>query len=106
MSEPVIVKERSKDQEGGKYTQDVMTSRHHLTADEPESFGSADLGPTPLNISARRWARARQSLCACILSAKAGRLIIWPVRLAIQKPPLAISRPKMSSPALSRLRTT
>ena len=47
MSEPVIVKERSKDQEGGKYTQDVMTSRHHLTADEPESFGSADLGPTP-----------------------------------------------------------
>ena len=47
MSEPVIVKERSKDQEGGKYTQDVMTSRHHLLADEPESYGSADLGPTP-----------------------------------------------------------
>ena len=43
MSEPVIVKERA----GGKYTQDVMTSRHHLYADEPASYGSADLGPTP-----------------------------------------------------------
>lgn len=43
MSEPVIVKERA----GGQYTQDVMTSRHHLYADEPASMGSADLGPTP-----------------------------------------------------------
>ena len=43
MSDPVIVKERL----GGKYTQDVLTSRHHLLADEPESYGSADLGPTP-----------------------------------------------------------
>ncbi len=43
MAEPVIVKERP----GGKYTNDVMTSRHHLYADEPESLGSADLGPTP-----------------------------------------------------------
>lgn len=44
---PVIVKERAKDQGGGIYTQDVVTSRHHLLADEPESYGSADLGPTP-----------------------------------------------------------
>ena len=43
MSEPVIVKERL----GGKYTNDVMTSRHHLFADEPADFGSADMGPTP-----------------------------------------------------------
>lgn len=43
MSEAVIVKERA----GGKYTQDVLTSRHHLYADEPASYGSADLGPTP-----------------------------------------------------------
>lgn len=43
MSEPVIVQERA----GGKYTQDVITSRHHLYADEPASYGSADLGPTP-----------------------------------------------------------
>lgn len=43
MADPVIVKERP----GGKYTQDVMTSRHHLYADEPASYGSADLGPTP-----------------------------------------------------------
>ena len=41
--DPVIVKERL----GGKYTQDVLTSRHQLLADEPESYGSADLGPTP-----------------------------------------------------------
>ncbi len=43
MADPVIVKERA----GGKYTQDVITSRHHLYADEPASYGSADLGPTP-----------------------------------------------------------
>jgi putative redox protein len=43
MADPVIVKERA----GGKYTQDVLTSRHHLYADEPASYGSADLGPTP-----------------------------------------------------------
>ncbi len=43
MADPVIVKERP----GGKYTQDVMTSRHHLYADEPMELGSADLGPTP-----------------------------------------------------------
>ncbi len=43
MAQPVIVKERP----GGIYTNDVMTGRHHLYADEPETFGSADLGPTP-----------------------------------------------------------
>lgn len=43
MADPVIVRERP----GGKYTQDVLTSRHHLFADEPETFGSADIGPTP-----------------------------------------------------------
>jgi len=43
MSEPVIVRERP----GGVYTNDVMTSRHHLYADEPADLGSADLGPTP-----------------------------------------------------------
>jgi len=43
MTEPVIVKERS----GGIYTNDVLTSRHHLYADEPSDLGSADLGPTP-----------------------------------------------------------
>ena len=43
MSNPVTVRERP----GGIYTNDVITGRHHLYADEPESFGSADLGPTP-----------------------------------------------------------
>ncbi|MGJ8561964.1 MAG: OsmC family protein [Alphaproteobacteria bacterium] len=43
MSEPVTVKERA----GGLYTNDVVTSRHHLYADEPVELGSADLGPTP-----------------------------------------------------------
>jgi len=43
MTEPVIVKERS----GGIYTNDVLTSRHHLYADEPSDLGSADLGPSP-----------------------------------------------------------
>lgn len=43
MTEPVIVKERP----GGKYTLDVNNGRHHLYADEPLKFGSADLGPTP-----------------------------------------------------------
>jgi len=43
MPNPVTVRERP----GGIYTNDVITGRHHLYADEPESFGSADLGPTP-----------------------------------------------------------
>ena len=43
MSETVTVNERT----GGKYTNDVKTSRHHLYADEPADLGSADLGPTP-----------------------------------------------------------
>ena len=43
MSETVTVRER----EGGVYTNDVLTSRHHLYADEPLELGSADLGPTP-----------------------------------------------------------
>ena len=42
MAETVTVKERS----GGIYTNDMQTSRHHLYADEPESMGGADLGPT------------------------------------------------------------
>ena len=47
MANPVIVRERPQDQGGGKYTQDVITPRHQLLADEPVSYGSADLGPTP-----------------------------------------------------------
>ncbi|WP_371396950.1 OsmC family protein [Fretibacter rubidus] len=43
MTEMVTVSER----EGGKYTNDVRTSRHHLYADEPVPLGSSDLGPTP-----------------------------------------------------------
>jgi len=43
MSESIMVSER----EGGKYTNDVRSSRHQLYADEPAEFGSADLGPTP-----------------------------------------------------------
>lgn len=43
---PVIVKER----EGGIYTQDVITQNHHFYADEPESYGSADLGPAPYEL--------------------------------------------------------
>lgn len=43
MSETVQVSER----EGGIYTNDVRTSRHHLYVDEPADLGSADLGPTP-----------------------------------------------------------
>lgn len=43
MTEMVTVSER----DGGKYTNDVRTSRHHLYADEPAALGSSDLGPTP-----------------------------------------------------------
>jgi len=43
MAEIITVSERP----GGKYTNDVRSSRHHLYADEPADFGSADLGPTP-----------------------------------------------------------
>ncbi|PHR91371.1 MAG: osmotically inducible protein OsmC [Robiginitomaculum sp.] len=43
MGNSVTVKERA----GGLYTQDVLARHHHLYADEPESLGSADLGPTP-----------------------------------------------------------
>lgn len=43
MGTHVIVKERA----GGIYTQDVHARNHHVLADEPESLGSADLGPTP-----------------------------------------------------------
>lgn len=43
MTQPVTVTERP----GGKYTLDVKNGRHHLYADEPLKFGSADLGPSP-----------------------------------------------------------
>ena len=43
MTDIITVSERP----GGKYTNDVRSSRHHLYADEPIEFGSADLGPTP-----------------------------------------------------------
>jgi len=43
MGTQVLVKERL----GGIYTQDVFAREHRLLADEPESYGSADLGPTP-----------------------------------------------------------
>lgn len=43
MHETITVSERP----GGKYTNDVKSSRHHLLADEPVDLGSADLGPTP-----------------------------------------------------------
>jgi len=46
MVESVIVKERP----GGIYTQDVLTERHHLFADEPASYGSADIGPSPYEL--------------------------------------------------------
>jgi len=43
MASPVTVTERP----GGKYTLDVDNGRHKLYADEPLSYGSADLGPSP-----------------------------------------------------------
>ncbi len=43
MTEPVTVRERP----GGIYTNDVLTTRHHLFADEPVALGGADIGPTP-----------------------------------------------------------
>lgn len=43
MTQPVTVTERP----GGKYTLDVDNGRHKLYADEPLSYGSADLGPSP-----------------------------------------------------------
>ena len=43
MADPVTVTERPV----GKYTLDVKNGRHHLFADEPLSFGSADIGPSP-----------------------------------------------------------
>ncbi len=32
---------------GDRYTQSVETGRHRLLADEPESVGGADRGPSP-----------------------------------------------------------
>jgi putative redox protein len=46
MGTHVMVKERA----GGIYTQDVQARNHHILADEPESLGSADLGPTPYEL--------------------------------------------------------
>ncbi|MEP1230904.1 MAG: OsmC family protein [Litorimonas sp.] len=47
MAEPILVKERL----GGKYTQAVSTTRdHHFFADEPVSYGSSDLGPSPFEL--------------------------------------------------------
>jgi len=43
MGNMVTVKERA----GGIYTQDVLARGHRLYADEPESLGGADLGPSP-----------------------------------------------------------
>ena len=43
MGTHVKVRERA----GGIYTQDILARDHHVFADEPESLGSADLGPTP-----------------------------------------------------------
>ncbi len=43
MGNKVTVQERA----GGIYTQDVIARSHKLYADEPESIGGADLGPTP-----------------------------------------------------------
>ncbi len=48
MSESVIVSERA----GGKYTNEARVRDHHLYIDEPLSFGSADLGPTPIELLA------------------------------------------------------
>ena len=43
MAETIRISERA----GGKYTNDVRSSRHHAYADEPEALGGSDLGPTP-----------------------------------------------------------
>lgn len=43
MADTITVSERP----GGKYTNDVKSSRHHLYADEPLDYGSADMGPSP-----------------------------------------------------------
>ena len=49
MAEAINVKERL----GGKYTQDVTSTRgHHIYADEPISFGSSDLGLSPFEFLA------------------------------------------------------
>jgi len=32
---------------GGKFTQEVLTGRHSLVADEPQSYGGDDAGPSP-----------------------------------------------------------
>ncbi len=48
MAETITVSERP----GGKYTNDVKSSRHQLLADEPLEFGSADLGPSPFELVA------------------------------------------------------
>lgn len=43
MANSVTVRERK----GGIYTQDIIARDHRLYADEPENYGSADLGPAP-----------------------------------------------------------
>ena len=39
-----------KERLGGIYTQDVKMRDHHVLSDEPESYGSADLGATPYEL--------------------------------------------------------
>ncbi len=46
MGNKVTVKERA----GGVYTQDVLARGHRLYADEPESLGGSDLGPSPFEL--------------------------------------------------------
>lgn len=48
MTEVITVSERDTTYGlGGPYTNDVYSTRHALTADEPEALGGDDLGPTP-----------------------------------------------------------
>lgn len=46
MHETITISERP----GGKYTNDVRSSRHHFYADEPVDLGGSDLGPTPYEL--------------------------------------------------------
>lgn len=45
MSESVVVAENGK----GRYQQEVIVGQHRLIADEPESMGGEDAGPSPFD---------------------------------------------------------
>ena len=89
MADPVTVTERP----GGKYTLDVSNTRHQLYADEPLSFGSADLGPSPFEYLCASLGSCTAITLRMYAGRKTGKLIIFPSRsLRATAKPIQVKR--------------